>query len=325
MKILLTGVAGFIGSHVCERLVSCGHEVVGVDNFEDHLYPSAIKRRTANELKQRLPPKAFQLVEADICNEKDIARVLNESVDVVCHLAALAGVQPSLVAPRRYVQVNIDGTTVLYEGCRAAGVDRVVLASSSSVYGAREGRASEPQAFRESEPCVAPASPYAATKRSCELLSSTYRDLYGLGITCLRFFTVYGPRQRPDMAIYKFTRAIADGSPITLYGDGGSRRDYTYIDDIVSGVVCSIESVEPGAYSIYNLGGAVTTSLAELVSMIEEVVGKSALVERLADQPGDVPITFADVTLARRELGYDPQTDLRSGIEKFWTWYQEQG
>lgn len=326
MKIVLTGAAGFIGSHTSERLVGMGHEVVGVDCFDDYLYPAEVKRKTATELTRRLPQESFRLVDSNICDEAAMAQVLQADVDILCHLAALAGVRPSLREPRKYIRTNLEGTTVLYERCRSLGIDRIVFASSSSVYGARgQVGMAEFEAFRESDACLTPASPYAATKRSGELLSSTYRDLYGLGISCLRFFTVYGPRQRPDMAMHKFTKAIANGRPITLFGDGGSRRDYTYIDDIVDGVVASIERVEPSKYSIYNLGGTVTTGLDEMVSIIEDIVGKKAEIERLPDQPGDVPLTFADVTLAKRELGYQPKTDLRTGLEHFWRWYCEQG
>lgn len=324
MKIVVTGAAGFIGSHTCERLVSLGHEVVGIDSFDSYLYPASIKRRTAETLVSRLPPSAFHLVEANICDEAAMATALDESVDVLCHLAALAGVRPSLAAPRKYIRTNLEGTTVVYERCREVGLDRIVFASSSSVYGARAPvPGCELQPFRESDPCLTPASPYAASKRSGELLSSTYRDLYGLGISCLRFFTVYGPRQRPDMAMHKFTKAISSGQPITLFGDGESRRDYTYISDIVGGVVSAIEKLRPNAFTIYNLGGTVTTSLAEMVSLIEEIVGKKAQIDRLPDQPGDVPLTYADVSRARDDLGYAPTTDLRTGLGQFWKWYQE--
>lgn len=326
MKIVVTGAAGFIGSHTCERLVAMGHEVVGVDSFDGYLYPAEAKRRTAADISKSLKGQPYRLVEADICDEEAMAEVLDDSVGVLCHLAALAGVRPSLAAPRKYIRTNLDGTVALYERCRTVGIDRIVFASSSSVYGARKlGDPSDLQAFRESDPCLTPASPYAATKRSGELLSSTYRDLYGLGISCLRFFTVYGPRQRPDMAMHKFTKAIVNGTPITLFGDGASRRDYTYIDDIVGGVVTAIERVQRDKFSIYNLGGTVTTALSEMVSIIEDIVGKSALIERLPDQPGDVPLTFANIDLARRELGYEPKTDVRAGLERFWDWYREQG
>jgi len=252
-----------------------------------------------------------------------MTKVLDSSVDVLCHLAALAGVRPSLVAPQKYIRTNLEGTTTLYEACRQSGIERVVFASSSSVYGVVDEAAGS-QAFRESDLCLSPASPYAATKRSGELLSSTYRDLYGIGISCLRFFTVFGPRQRPDMAMHKFVKAITSGEPIPVFGDGSSRRDYTYIDDIVSGVVAAIERVRPASYSIYNLGGTVTTSLSEMIETIEEVLGQKAIVNRLPIQPGDVPITYADISLAKEELGYQPTTSVKEGLEQFWRWYQAQ-
>ncbi|HUJ63825.1 MAG TPA: NAD-dependent epimerase/dehydratase family protein [Kofleriaceae bacterium] len=314
MHVVVTGAAGFIGSHTCERLVARGHRVTGVDSFDGYLYPAEVKRRNAAELAG-LP--GFTLVEADICDAGAIARVIDERVDVVCHLAALAGVRPSLVQPLRYLRTNIEGTGVIVERMRALGLKRLVFASSSSVYGARRG---EVAAFREDDPCLHPASPYAATKRMNELQLSTYRDLFGIGVFALRFFTVYGPRQRPDMAIAKFTQAIARGAPITLYGDGSSRRDYTFIDDIVTGTVAAIERVSPGPYEIYNLGGTQTISLAELVAICERVVGKPATIDRQPDQPGDVPITFANIDRARAALDYAPTTRPEVGIQRYWDW-----
>jgi len=316
MRIVVTGAAGFIGSHTCERLVARGHEVVGVDSFDDYLYPSAVKRRTAAGLV------GVRMVEANVCDSKAIEAVITDQTDVVCHLAALAGVRPSLAEPLRYIRTNIEGTGVLIERMRALGLKRLVFASSSSVYGAKRG--ADVAAFREDDPCLLPASPYAATKRMNELQLSTYRDLFGLGVFALRFFTVYGPRQRPDMAIARFFDAISSGKPITLFGDGTSRRDYTFIDDIVSGVVAAVESVEPGRYEIYNLGGTRTISLAELVSLIERVVGRPAIIDRKPDQPGDVPITFANIDRARMALGYEPRTALEVGIAQYWAWASRQ-
>jgi UDP-glucuronate 4-epimerase len=316
MHVTVTGAAGFIGSHTCEALVARGHRVTGVDAFDSYLYRAELKRDNAAELVRSLPPDRFQLVEADICDPAAMARLCD--VDVVCHLAALAGVRPSIAEPLRYIDTNLHGTTVILEAMRNSGRQRLVFASSSSVYGARD--LARPQAFREDDPCLTPASPYAATKRAGELLCSTYRDLFGIGASCLRFFTVYGPRQRPDMAIRLFAEAIHQGLPIRLFGDGSSRRDYTFIDDITSGVVAACERVQPGAYHIYNLGGTATTSLAELVALLEETVGKPALVERLPDQPGDVPITWADITNAAHDLDYRPKTALPDGLRAFWHW-----
>jgi UDP-glucuronate 4-epimerase len=317
MRIVVTGAAGFIGSHTCERLVARGHDVVGIDAFDDYLYPAEIKRRNAGELAGL---ESFQLIEADICDRAAMAALITRDVDVVCHLAALAGVRPSLAQPLRYLRTNIEGTGVIVERMREVGLQRLVFASSSSVYGAKRGR--EVGAFREDDPCLAPASPYAATKRMNELQLSTYRDLFGIGVFALRYFTVYGPRQRPDMAIAKFTQAIAAGRPITRFGDGSSRRDYTFIDDIVTGTVAAIERVQPGAYEIYNLGGTHTISLAELVATIERVVGKPATIDRQPDQPGDVPITYANIDRARAALGYAPTTRLEAGIQRYWEWLQ---
>lgn len=311
MRIVVTGAAGFIGSHTCERLIARGHEVVGLDSFDAYLYPAEVKRRNAAGLT------AVHMIEGNICDRDAVSRAITPETDVVCHLAALAGVRPSLAEPLRYLQTNIDGTGVISERMRELGLKRLVFASSSSVYGAKPG--AEVAAFREDDPCLTPASPYAATKRMNELQLSTYRDLFGIGVFALRFFTVYGPRQRPDMAIAKFTAAISKGQPITLFGDGSSRRDYTFIDDIVTGTVAAIERVEPGRYEIYNLGGTNTISLAELVETIERVVGKSAVIDRQPDQPGDVPITFANIERARAALDYAPTVPVSVGIQRYWS------
>lgn len=316
MRIVVTGAAGFIGSHTCERLVARGHDVVGVDSFDGYLYTADIKRQNAADLARLA---GFRLVEADICDREAMASVITKDVDVVCHLAALAGVRPSLAEPMRYLRTNIEGTGVIIERMRALGLQRLAFASSSSVYGAKRG--TEVAAFREDDPCLTPASPYAATKRMNELQLSTYRDLFGLGVFALRFFTVYGPRQRPDMAIAKFTQAIAAGKPITLFGDGSSRRDYTFIDDIVTGTVSAIERVQPGAFEIFNLGGTQTISLAELVETIERIVGKRATIDRQPDQPGDVPITYANIDRARAALDYAPTTRPEAGIQRYWEWF----
>lgn len=322
MRVVVTGAAGFIGSHACERLVARGHEVIGVDSFDSYLYPSESKRANARELGH-LSPGRFRLVTADICDRTAMSEIIDETVDVVCHLAALAGVRPSLVDPLRYLHTNIVGTGVIVERMRSLGKQRLVFASSSSVYGIKpSGDPAQAVAFREDDPCLTPASPYAATKRMNELQLSTYRDLFGLGVFALRFFTVYGPRQRPDMAIPKFFAAIRAGLPMTLYGDGSSRRDYTFIDDIIRGVVTAIERIEPERYEIINLGGTRTISLLDLVRQIEAVTGRVARIEWQPDQPGDVPITFASVDRARALLDYTPQTETTTGLTTYWRWLQ---
>lgn len=317
MKIVVTGGAGFIGSHTCERLAARGHDVLALDAFDGYLYSAELKRRNATELAKH--PK-IRVVEGNICDPEIVAAVVTEDVDVVCHLAALAGVRPSLAQPLRYLRTNIEGTGVIIERMRAVGLKRLVFASSSSVYGAKHG--TEIAAFSEDDPCLTPASPYAATKRMNELQLSAYRDLFGLGVFALRFFTVYGPRQRSDMAIAKFTAAIAAGTPITLFGDGSSRRDYTYIDDIVTGTVAAIERVEHSRFEIFNLGGTHTISLKELVETVERVVGKQATIDWQPEQPGDVPITFANIDRARTHLGYEPTTRPDVGIQRYWDWLQ---
>lgn len=316
MHVVVTGAAGFIGSHTTERLIAAGHRVTGLDSFDSYLYSSDRKRENAAALERR---PGFRLVTGDICDPAAVAEAIGSDADVVCHLAALAGVRPSLAEPQKYLRTNIVGTGVIVQRMRDLRLRRLVFASSSSVYGARPGAV---EAFREDDPCLTPASPYAATKRMNELYLASYRDLFGLGVTALRFFTVFGPRQRPDMAIMKFLAAIAAGQTITLYGDGSSRRDYTFIDDIVSGVVAAIERVAPEQYEIYNLGGTNTISLRELVTVIERVVGKPAVIDWQPDQPGDVPITFANIDRARAALGYSPTTNVETGVARQYEWLQ---
>jgi UDP-glucuronate 4-epimerase len=315
MKVLLTGAAGFIGSHLAERLLAEGHAVVGLDSFDSFLYDAETKERNAALLEGR---KGFRLVRGDILDGPLVGQ-LARGVDLVVHLAALAGVRPSIAEPPRYARTNVEGTLQVLEACRAAGVQRLVFASSSSVYGARGGRAA---AFVEDDPCLRPASPYAATKRAGELLCSNYRDLFGIGSAQLRFFTVYGPRQRPDMAIHLFTRLVAEGRPVTLFGDGSTARDYTYVDDIVDGTYAACRNVRPGESTIYNLGGSRTTTLRRLVELIGEALGEEPILEFEPEQPGDVPITYADVSRAARDLGYGPRVPIEEGIRRFVAWYR---
>jgi len=312
-NVLVTGGAGFIGSHLCERLLGRGDSVCVLDNFNDFYDPS-IKRHNAELLKRA----GARIVEGDIRDVEVVGRLFAEGrFDGVVHLAAMAGVRPSLEDPLHYQDVNIRGTLILLEELRQRPQTRFVCASSSSVYGTNEN-----VPFGEADDIHHPISPYAATKRACELHCFTHHHLYGIPTACLRFFTVYGPRQRPEMAIHKFVRAVLRGEPIPFYGDGSSRRDYTYIDDIVDGVVRSLDRCE--GYEIYNLGESATTSLSELVALIGEVCGREPQLDRQPSQPGDVQITYADVSKARRMLGYDPCTSMRDGIERFVQWYREQ-
>jgi UDP-glucuronate 4-epimerase len=315
MKVLVTGAAGFIGSHLVERLLREGCRVIGLDSFDTYVYDAETKRRNLREIGAH---DHFRFVEGNILDEGLIASLVN-GVDLVAHLAALAGVRPSILAPQKYIHTNIQGTLTLLNACREADVKRMLYASTSSVYGARSP---EDVPFRESDPCVHPASPYAASKRSAELFCSNYRDLYGIGIFAVRYFTVYGPRQRPEMAIHKFTRLIANDRPVTLYGDGSSARDYTYIDDIVDGSWRACQRVLPGAFEIYNLGGSKTTTLKDLVDKISQRLAREPRLQFEPDQPGDVPITYADVSKSERDLGYRPLVPIDEGLDCFVSWYK---
>jgi UDP-glucuronate 4-epimerase len=312
---VVTGAAGFIGSHLAERLCARGDEVVGFDNF-DPFYPRATKERNLEAL--RAQPR-FTFVEGDIRDAAALGRAFGERCDVAVHLAALAGVRPSLAEPARYADVNLVGTQRVLDAARAAGVRRFVFASSSSVYGGD----SEPP-FKESDLCLKPLSPYASTKRAGELMLTTAHHLYALDITCLRFFTVYGPRQRPDLAIHKFGRLIGAEKPIPLYGDGSTSRDYTYIDDIVDGVVASIDEAAAPGFRIYNLGGSRPTTLLGLVELISAALGRKAIIEWQAEQPGDMKRTLADLTLSGRALGYAPKVPIEEGISRFVAWLKTQ-
>jgi UDP-glucuronate 4-epimerase len=320
MNLLITGAAGFIGSHLVQRLVARGDTVVGIDNF-DPFYARALKERNLEGLRQA---RGFVMLEADLRSQPDLDRAFaaaGGAIDSVVHLAALAGVQPSLRTPERFYDVNVMGTLRLFETARRHGARRLVLASSSSVYGV-----ASPIPFKESDPCGRPASPYAVTKRACELMAFNAHHLAGVAATCLRFFTVYGPRQRPDLAIHKFTRLIAEGQPIELYGDGSTSRDYTWVDDIVDGVVAAIDQqgTDPSPrYRIYNLGGSKAVSLARLVELIAGALGTAATIVRKPEQPGDMQHTHADVTLAGRELGYAPRVSIDEGIPRFVDWWRE--
>ena len=312
--ILITGGAGFIGSHLVDRLLSEGDwQVTIVDDFNDFYEPS-IKRDNIRAHAQN--PK-FKVVEADIRDPETLEGAFTERLDCIVHLAARAGVRPSLSEPKLYAETNIDGTLNLLELARARGAGQFVFGSSSSVYGLN---AKVP--FSEDDPICNPISPYAATKAAGELICHTYSHLYDLRMVCLRFFTVYGARQRPDLAIHKFAKLISAGKAIPVFGDGSSRRDYTYIDDIIAGVRAAIE-YDQSKYEVINLGESRTVELRELIALLEDALDRQAQIDWQPAQPGDVPQTFADITKARRLLGYNPQTQIEEGIRKFVEWFQQ--
>jgi UDP-glucuronate 4-epimerase len=316
-NILVTGGAGFIGSHLVGRLLGeGGWRVTVVDDFND-FYSPEVKREN---VRPHLGQEDFRLVEADIRDREALGRAFDgEGFDVIVHLAARAGVRPSLAEPLLYAETNITGTLNLLELARARGVRQFVFGSSSSVYGENEK-----VPFAEDDPVIHPISPYAATKAAGELLCHTYTHLWGLRCVCLRFFTVYGARQRPDLAIHKFARLISEGRPIPVFGDGTTRRDYTYIDDIIAGVRAAID-YEASPYEVINLGESRTVELRELIALLEKELGRKAVIDRQPLQPGDVPRTFADITKARRLLGYDPRTQIEDGIRKFVEWFKKEG
>ncbi len=312
LDIFITGAAGFIGSHVAQALLSRGDRVFGLDNF-DPFYDRALKEENLAALRDR---PEFSFLEGDIRDAGTLARWGSGiRPDAVIHLAAKAGVRPSVADPAGYADVNVNGTIRVLEWARERGIPKVLFASSSSVYG---GNTKVP--FSEDDFVDHPVSPYAATKKAGELLCHTYCHLYGMNVAALRFFTVYGPRQRPEMAIHKFTRRILEGKEIDLFGDGSSRRDYTYIDDIVSGVLGALNA--PPGYRVYNLGESATISLSDLVSLLEKACGRPAVRRSTPPQPGDVPITYADISRAKAEIGYAPHTSIEKGIVRFVDWYR---
>ena len=314
MKILLTGAAGFIGSHFAETLLEEGHRVISIDNLNP-FYDPTIKEQNLREIKKRFSSDQFTDLRGDIRDTDFINDVFKtHHPEEVVHLAAMAGVRPSIADPVTYQEVNIRGTMNLLEAMKKYEVSRMVFASSSSVYG------NNPKVpFAEDDFVDHPISPYAATKKAGELICYTYHHLYQFTIVALRFFTVYGPRQRPEMAIHKFTRLIDEGKPVPMFGDGTTKRDYTYIDDIIDGMI-RVRKIDSG-FHLYNLGESRTTALIDLIRMIEAALGKKANIQRLPLQPGDVNITYADISRARKELGYDPHTTMEEGIERFVEWY----
>jgi UDP-glucuronate 4-epimerase len=313
-SILVTGGAGFIGSHLVDRLLGEGSwQVTVVDDFNDFYSPEIKHANIAEHVKS----SDYKIVDADIRDAETMRALFAEyKFDVIVHLAARAGVRPSLSEPKLYAETNINGTLNLLELAKEHGIKQLVFGSSSSVYGINSK-----VPFSEDDRIHQPISPYAATKAAGELICHTYSHLYGIRIVCLRFFTVYGARQRPDLAIHKFSRLITDGKPIQVFGDGTTRRDYTYIDDIIQGVRAAMD-YDKSMYEIFNLGESQTVELNQLISLLERSLDMQAIVDLQPMQPGDVPITFADITKSRELLGYDPTTKIGDGIPKFVEWFR---
>jgi UDP-glucuronate 4-epimerase len=313
-KILVTGGAGFIGSHLVDRLLGENEWLVTVvDDFND-FYSPEIKRQNIGGFGLN---RDFKLCQTDIRDAEGLRKIFGENeFDCIAHLAGRAGVRPSLLEPKLYAETNINGTLNLLELAREFGVKQFVFGSSSSVYGIN---AKVP--FSEDDRIHQPISPYAATKAAGELFCHTYTHLYDIRTVCLRFFTVYGARQRPDLAIHKFTKLISEGRPIPMFGDGSARRDYTYVDDIIQGVRAAID-YDKSMHEVFNLGESETTELKRLIELIEESLGKKAIIDHQPMQPGDVPITYADISKAKKLLGYNPTTKIEEGIPKFVEWFR---
>jgi nucleoside-diphosphate-sugar epimerase len=314
-RILVTGCAGFIGSHVCEKLLKQGCQVIGVDNFDD-FYPKEVK---LSSLQSLLSDSKFSFLEFDIANKEEFKRI-ESKIDVVIHLAAKAGVLPSLNNPQAYINTNIIGTNNILNFMLDQKISKLLFASSSSVYGNNKTIP-----FSEEHFVNQPISPYAFTKRSCELMNYNYHHLYNLDIINLRFFTVYGPRQRPDLAIHKFFNLISENKAIQMYGDGSTARDYTFVDDTVSGILGALEYINTheNVYEIVNLGNNTPVKLSDLIAKIYEVSGKVSNVEVQAMKPGDVDITFADISKATKLFNYNPKTSLDEGLAKFKVWHEQ--
>jgi UDP-glucuronate 4-epimerase len=313
MNFLVTGGAGFIGSHVCERLLELGHAVWTFDDL-NAFYDPAIKRRALQSLQALGRPFAF--VQGDLTDRAALDALFGRvRFDQIIHLAARAGVRPSLQEPALYQRVNVEGTVHLLEAARLAGVKKITIASSSSVYGTN---AKVP--FSEADPIFSAISPYAASKLACEALGHVYHHVYGFDVVMLRFFTVYGPRQRPDLAIHKFARLISQGKPVPFFGDGSTARDYTYVTDTVEGVLACTQ--REFGYEIFNLGESQTVTLSRLIELLEQSLGRKAILDRQPLQPGDVPITYANIDKARAKLGYDPKVKIEEGIPRFIEWFR---
>jgi UDP-glucuronate 4-epimerase len=314
MRILVTGGAGFIGSHLVERLLSLGHELAILDDFDD-FYDPEIKRKNIDSVANEI-----QIHRIDLRDSAAVRSLFHhQKFNVIAHLAARAGVRPSIQNPQLYYDTNIAGTLHLLDAARTTGVERFIFASSSSVYGAsKQVPFSEEQSLRQT------FSPYAASKIAGEFLCSTFSHLYQMRVTVLRYFTAYGPRQRPDLAIHQFTRKIHGGEPINQFGDGSTRRDYTYIDDIIQGTAAALDYNGP-LFDVFNLGESETVSLRHLISAIEKALGKKAIINQLSEQPGDMPLTCADISKARKLLGYNPTTKFEEGLPRFVDWFLRSG
>ena len=314
MNFLVTGGAGFIGSHVCERLLRDGHSVWAFDDLNP-FYDPQFKQRNLREIQSLAKP--FEFVHGDITDAAALAGIFSSvKFDQVIHLAARAGVRPSLEQPALYQRVNVEGTVNVLEAARKSGVEKIIIASSSSVYGTNSK-----VPFSESDPIFSPISPYAASKLACEALGHVWHHIYKMDVTMLRFFTVFGPRQRPDLAIYKFAKLISAGKPIPVFGDGSAARDYTFVSDTVDGVVAATK--KEFGYEIFNLGESETISLSRMIELLENALGKKAIIDRQPLQPGDVPITFADISKAREKLGYNPKVKFENGIKLFADWFRK--
>ena len=314
MNFLVTGGAGFIGSHVCERLLLDGHAVWALDDLNS-FYSPAIKEKNLKEIASLGKP--FTFVSKNLSDIRALENLFSEvHFDQVIHMAARAGVRPSLDEPEFFQQVNVEGTVNILEAARRHGVKKALIASSSSVYGVNKK-----VPFAESDPVFSVISPYAASKLACEALGHVYHYVYGMDVVMLRFFTVYGPRQRPDLAIHKFAKLIQTGKSIPVYGDGSTERDYTYIGDIVEGVIACTQKTFK--YEIFNLGESQTVKLSRLIELLEGALGKQAVIDRQPAQPGDVPRTYADISKARSLLGYSPRVKIEEGIPKFVDWFQQ--
>jgi UDP-glucuronate 4-epimerase len=314
VNFLVTGGAGFIGSHVCERLLHGGHSVWVFDDLNT-FYDPQLKRRNLRDIQSLAKP--FEFAQGDLTDRAALDELFGSvKFDQVIHLAARAGVRPSLAEPALYQRVNVEGTVNILEAARLNGVKKITIASSSSVYGVNSK-----VPFAETDPIFAAISPYAASKLACEALGHVYHHVYGMDVAMLRFFTVYGPRQRPDLAIHKFAKLIRAGKPIPVFGDGSTARDYTYVTDTVDGVIaCTQKEI---GFEIFNLGESQTVTLSYLIELIEKELGKKAIIDRQSPQPGDVPITFADITKARAKLGYNPHIKIEQGIKLFIDWFRK--